>query len=450
MDLSLFFAGTAGSVPSARRGLPALLVRRGGDRILFDCGEGTQRQLVSSVGLADLDAIFLTHFHADHWLGLPGMLKTFDLRGRERPLTVHGPRGLRALHGAGAAHARPRRALSCTLVELEPGDVLERDGYRIAPCPSPIAARRSAMCSSRTSGRACSTRTPARARVSAGPRVRARAARRDGQRRDPRAGDGPAAARAQARALRRHAAVRGAAGGRPPRRRARPRGDVRRGGARARGRDTGTPPPRQAAEIARDAEVTMLALNHFSTRYPLGLLRDEARAVFAPTVLPRDFDTIEIPFAERGEPQLVRWDPGQRSPPATADGRRPTPDMRALIAGAAARPPRLIAERLAPRARARPRRASLLDPRVYPTLWPPGRTRRRRPRSRDGLRASSSTGSATASGCGCCATARPGVGRPRRPAVHRCVAGRLSVEVAWAIVPERGVRAWPPSWPALP
>src|SRR5438105_2047579 len=94
MDLDVFFAGTAGSVPTARRGMPALLVRRGGDRLLFDCGEGTQRQLVRSTGLPELDDVFLSHFHADHWLGLPGMLKTFDLRGRERPLTVHGPPGL--------------------------------------------------------------------------------------------------------------------------------------------------------------------------------------------------------------------------------------------------------------------------------------------------------------------------------------------------------------------
>src|SRR5437588_6476369 len=97
MDLSVFFLGTAGSVPTARRGLPALLVRRGGERLLFDCGEGTQRQLARSIGLLDLDEIFLTHFHADHWLGLPGMLKTFDLRGRDRPLTIHGPPGLRDL-----------------------------------------------------------------------------------------------------------------------------------------------------------------------------------------------------------------------------------------------------------------------------------------------------------------------------------------------------------------
>ena len=99
MDLSVFFAGTAGSVPTARRGLPALLLRAGGDRLLFDCGEGTQRQLLRSVGLPDLHAIFLTHFHADHWLGLPGMLKTFDLRERETPLDVYGPPGLKALIG---------------------------------------------------------------------------------------------------------------------------------------------------------------------------------------------------------------------------------------------------------------------------------------------------------------------------------------------------------------
>ena len=65
MDLSLFFAGTAGSVPTARRGLPALLLRRGGDRLLFDCGEGTQRQLLRTVGLPDMQAVFLTHHHAD-------------------------------------------------------------------------------------------------------------------------------------------------------------------------------------------------------------------------------------------------------------------------------------------------------------------------------------------------------------------------------------------------
>src|SRR3954467_1469086 len=134
MELSIFFAGTAGSVPSARRGLPATLVRAGGDRVLFDCGEGTQQQLLRSVGLPELDAIFVTHFHLDHWLGLVGMLKTFDLRSRDRPLTVHGPPGLRALFSA----LRPilgRLGYPLHLVELEGHAEVPFGGYRIASFP---------------------------------------------------------------------------------------------------------------------------------------------------------------------------------------------------------------------------------------------------------------------------------------------------------------------------
>src|SRR5437879_7780502 len=132
MELSIFFAGTGGSIPTARRGLPAILVRRGGDRILFDCGEGTQRQLVRSVGLADLTDVFITHFHTDHWLGLPGMLKTFDLRGRERPLAIHGPPGLGALLGS-MRRIYGNLGYPLEIVELEPGAAVHRDGYVVAP-----------------------------------------------------------------------------------------------------------------------------------------------------------------------------------------------------------------------------------------------------------------------------------------------------------------------------
>ena len=91
MDLDLVFFGTSGSVPTAQRAPSALLLRRGGERLLFDCGEGTQRQLLrSAVGLIELRVVFVSHFHADHYLGLPGMLKTFALRGREIPLTIYG------------------------------------------------------------------------------------------------------------------------------------------------------------------------------------------------------------------------------------------------------------------------------------------------------------------------------------------------------------------------
>src|ERR671933_838250 len=119
MDLSLFFAGTAGSVPTARRGLPATLLRAGGDRLLFDCGEGTQQQLLRSVGLPELDAVFLTHYHLDHCLGLPRMLKTFDMRARERPLVIHGPPGLRVLFAAMRV-AVGRTGYPVELVDLEP------------------------------------------------------------------------------------------------------------------------------------------------------------------------------------------------------------------------------------------------------------------------------------------------------------------------------------------
>src|SRR5439155_1900435 len=114
-------------MPSARRAPAAFLLRRGGERLLFDCGEGTQRQLQrSSVGLPDIEEIFLTHYHADHFLGLPGMLKTFALRGRdETPLTIYAPRGLRDLFKQLQPFVR-RLPYSVDLVELEPGETVPR------------------------------------------------------------------------------------------------------------------------------------------------------------------------------------------------------------------------------------------------------------------------------------------------------------------------------------
>src|SRR3954469_17250423 len=131
MDLDVLFVGTAGSAPTARRGLPATLVRRGGDRLLFDCGEGTQRQLLRSVGLLELEEIFISHLHADHFLGLPGMLKTFGLRGRELPLAIYGPPGLRALYRA-LPPVMGKTGCDVSLHELEPNEELARDGYLIA------------------------------------------------------------------------------------------------------------------------------------------------------------------------------------------------------------------------------------------------------------------------------------------------------------------------------
>ena len=307
VDLSLFFAGTAGSIPSARRGLPALLVRRGADRILFDCGEGTQRQLVASVGLTELTEVFLTHLHADHWLGLPGLLKTFDLRGRERPLTVYGPRGLRDLLLL-ALRAAGRVAFELEVAELESGDVLLRDGYRIAPVPvahrvpafgyvlfedrrpgvfDPVAAQRLGLVPG-----------PEFGRVQHGETIR---------------GVGPEHVLGPPRPGRK-IVLSGDTGRCETLRIAAHEADVLVHEAtfaeeeRERAAETGHSTASQAAALARAADVKLLALNHFSTRYPVGILRDEARAVFARTVLPRDFDTIEIPLPERGEPHLIHWE----------------------------------------------------------------------------------------------------------------------------------------------
>jgi len=307
MELSIFFAGTGGSVPTARRGLPSILVRRGGDRILVDCGEGTQRQLVSSVGLADLTEIFLTHFHADHWLGLPGMLKTFDLRGRDQPLAIHGPVGLRTLLGL-VLRMAGNVSYELDVVELAPGDVLDRDGYRIAPVAvshrgpalgyvlyederpgvfDPDAARRLGLLEG-----------PEFGRVQRGETIR-------GVTPDQVLGPGrPGRKLVLSGDTRPCEALRIAAH----------RADVLVHEAtfaeeeRERAADSGHSTARQAATIAQEAEVMLLALNHVSTRHPPRQLRDEARAVFPATVVPRDFDTIEIPFAERGAPALIRWD----------------------------------------------------------------------------------------------------------------------------------------------
>jgi ribonuclease Z len=130
MDLSVFFAGTAGSVPTARRGLPAVLVRRGGERWLFDCGEGTQRQLIRTIGLPDVECVFLTHLHADHWLGLPGMLKSFELRERDAPLALYGPRGTRDMLDS-MRRVVGRTRYPVALKELRGGDEIRHDDCTI-------------------------------------------------------------------------------------------------------------------------------------------------------------------------------------------------------------------------------------------------------------------------------------------------------------------------------
>jgi ribonuclease Z len=307
MDLSLFFAGTAGSVPSARRGLPAVLVRRGGDRLLFDCGEGTQRQLLRSVGLLDLDSVFITHFHADHWLGLPGMLKSFALRERSEPLTVYGPVGLKAL----MVEMRVifgRLPYKCDIVELEPADTVQRDGYLIAAIPvchkvqsafgyalvedarpghlDPQLAEQLGVKPGPDFGRLQRGETVdgVKPEQVMGPTREGRKVVLSG---DTEPCETLAIAAYQADVLVHEATF------------------LHEEAERARMTQHST--ARQAAEVALAADARLLALTHVSSRYAGGELRDEARAIFPATEAARDFDTIDVPFPERGSATLERW-----------------------------------------------------------------------------------------------------------------------------------------------
>ncbi len=96
MSLRVVFLGTAGSVPTPKRGLPAIMIQREGERILFDCGEGVQRQMMCArVGFHRITKVFVTHMHGDHILGLPGLLQTMALLDRERKLSIYGPSGIK-------------------------------------------------------------------------------------------------------------------------------------------------------------------------------------------------------------------------------------------------------------------------------------------------------------------------------------------------------------------
>jgi ribonuclease Z len=311
VDLDLVFLGTSGSVPTARRGLAGTLLRRGGERILFDCGEGTQRQLLrSTVGLVELPEVFLSHFHADHYLGLPGMLKTFALRGRVLPLTVYGPPGLVELFET-LRRVFGKLGYPLELVEVRPGDVLDRGDYRIVVFKVAHAAAANGYA-------LVETPRPGRFDVEG--------ARALGVPEGPMFGllqYGEAVTLADGSVVRPEHVL----------------GPPRAGRKIVLAGDTA--PARSVLEIAREADVLvheatfseeeaeraaetahstaagaarlasaagvrMLVLTHLSNRYFGPEIASEARELFPDTVVPRDFDIIDVRFPERGGPRLLK------------------------------------------------------------------------------------------------------------------------------------------------
>ena len=317
VDLDLVFLGTSGSVPTAQRAPSALLLRRGGERLLFDCGEGTQRQLLrSTIGLPELPEVFVSHFHADHYLGLPGMLKTFALRGRELPLTVYGPRGLKDLFST-LRRVFGRLPYALELVELMPGDVLERGEYNLVTFPVAHALEsigyalveqpRPGRFDVETADALGVPSGPERGLLQAGESVQVsdgRVVTPDEVLGPPRPG--------------RRIVLSGDTAASPLVLEAARRAEVLVHEAtfldeeRERAADTAHATALEAAELARDAEVGLLALTHLSNRYFGPEVAREARTIFPDTVVPKDFDVIDVPFPERGSPSLVKGGAKQR------------------------------------------------------------------------------------------------------------------------------------------
>jgi ribonuclease Z len=322
VELDLVFLGTSASMPTALRAPAAVLIRRGGERLLFDCAEGTQRQLQrSTVGLPDLEEIFLTHYHGDHFLGLPGMLKTFALRGRDGvPLTVYGPAGLKGLF----KELKPflgRLPYPLETVELEVGEQLERGEYRLETfaLDHGVSAVGYALVEHDRPGRFDVAAAdalgvppgPERGMLQAGEAVTLP----DGAVVTPDAVLGPPRAG-------RKLVITGDTAPSPSVVQAAHKADVlvheaTFGADEAdRARETMHSTASEAAEVAKLADVRLLALTHVSTRYFGSELAEEARAVFPETVVPRDFDVIEVPFPERGAPALVKAGARPLSPAA--------------------------------------------------------------------------------------------------------------------------------------
>jgi ribonuclease Z len=328
VDLVVTFIGTSASVPSAARGTSATLVSRGGRRWLVDCGEGTQRQLLrSGVGLADVDLVLITHLHGDHFLGLPGMLKTFALRGREEPLLIIGPEGLDQL----MVTLHPligRLPFHLEVAETGAGEVLRDDdvvirafhtdhgvrslGYAVVEDDRPGAFDVEAA-------RALGVPDgPAFGVLQRGGEVTldsgevVRPGQVMGEARDGRvvvfSGDTRPCAGTEEAARGADLLIHEATFCHEDAQRA---------------LETRHSTAREAGALAARAGVRMLALTHVSTRVQPREVRREAEREFPGVIVPRDFDQVEIPFRERGEPRLIpvqeRLGKGAREDLAAAD-----------------------------------------------------------------------------------------------------------------------------------
>jgi ribonuclease Z len=303
--LSVTFLGTGAACPTVDRNVAALAVQREGETILFDCGEGTQRQMMRyGVGFSFTE-VFFTHFHADHMLGITGLLRTMGLQDRTAPVTLYGPRGAPRILGAAMSLGIERNKFPVEVVEIRAGDRLARDEYDIVVFETEHRAD--------TVGYALAEHTrlgrfhPDRARelgVPEGP-LWGRLHKGDTVTLDDGRTLGP---EDLVGAPRRGRTLVYSGDTRPHL----PLLEVSRGadlliheatfgGDEAeRAVETGHSTASEAARVALEAGVRRLVLTHVSPRYSRDApeLLAEAKAVFPETTIARDGMVVEVPFAE--------------------------------------------------------------------------------------------------------------------------------------------------------
>jgi ribonuclease Z len=304
MSLALRFLGTSASRPTVERNVTALAVVREGETLLFDCGEGTQRQIMRyGVGFS-FHEIFFTHYHTDHLLGLVGLTRTMALQGRTELLRLYGPPGGQKALRACIAFGGERLTFPVEIAELEGGAVLDRADYAvhaIAADHRGAEALGFALIEKTRLGRF----NPELARAIGIPEGPLWGRLHRGERitlDDGRSID--AATLVGAPRAGRRVVISGDTRPTIALREAAAHADVLVHEATfgddeaARAIETGHSTAREAATLARDCEARRLVLTHFSARYSRdpGELVTQAQSVFSATIAARDGLEIEIPF----------------------------------------------------------------------------------------------------------------------------------------------------------
>lgn len=277
------------------------MITREGESILVDPGEGTQRQMMRYSASFAIRDVFVSHFHADHYLGLIGLVRTLGLQGRTEPMVCYGPRGAKRVLGAALGLGFERPPFEVEIVELEAGQSLERDGYALGTFPvehgggalglmlseperpgrfDPDAARRLGVPEGPLWGelqRGRPVTLPGGQVVEPGPIV---GPKRPGRKLVYAADSRPCAATIQASVgadLLIHEATFGSE-------------------EADRARETQHATASEAAQVAKMAGVRQLVLTHVSARYSRDAtpLLEEARAVFPETVVAKDGMVVEV------------------------------------------------------------------------------------------------------------------------------------------------------------